>query len=435
MKANVLAAATIAMACSAACAWAANPFVDVPSDSWAYRSVAELANAGIIQGVDGQYFEGQRNITRYEAAEMVAKAMAHMDEASVEQRALISKLADEYADELNVLGVRISNLEQRVGHIAFSGDSRVRFQHSKDAGLRKDDSWDYRIRLRGMAQVNDRTTATLGISTGDISFGSNGAASEDSRIYADDVKVDYNFGSPYWNLSLGRTDAYVLGGEHAYGYQYGDVFDRAELTYQHDHFAVTGGYGKFKEGDIAGNSELTLDGVKTGYGQVEGFFGNGSAAGVYYNTFSTARGSHETAAAQYDVDDLWGAYVNLNAGSKWNILANYESISRDASENSVKDPHVWIGKLTYGSVSEEKQGSWDAWLEYIDAEKGALIGGATNSWRDDSVLNGVTSWGIGVDYALGQNVVLTMGQTFGTKGKNGLKNPSEFTDVEINFFF
>ena len=91
--------------------------------------------------------------------------------------------------------------------------------------------------------------------------------------------------------------------------------------------------------------------------------------------------------------------------------------------------------MTYGAVSEAQKGSWDAWLEYIDAEKGALIGGATNSWRDDSVLNGVTSWGVGFDYAVEKNVVLTVGQTFGTEGKNGLKDPDEFTDVELNFFF
>ena len=79
------------------------------------KSVVELADAGIIQGVDGSYFQGERNITRYEAAEMVAKAMAHMDKASVEQRALINKLADEYADELNNLGVRVSALENPRG--------------------------------------------------------------------------------------------------------------------------------------------------------------------------------------------------------------------------------------------------------------------------------------------------------------------------------
>ena len=224
------------MAVGAACAFAANPFVDVPSDSWAYKSVVELADAGIIQGVDGSYFQGERNITRYEAAEMVAKAMAHMDKASVEQRALINKLADEYADELNNLGVRVSALENRVGNVKLSGDARIRFQHQSagesngqtGAGYKNDSSWDYRVRVRANAKVNDRTTVTYGISTDDINFADNGAASDNGNIFTDDAKVDYNFGGDHWNLSVGRTDTYVLGGENAYGFQYGDVFDRAE---------------------------------------------------------------------------------------------------------------------------------------------------------------------------------------------------------------
>lgn len=125
MKKQVVCTLTVALAVTSLSALAANPFVDVPSDSWAYKSVVELADAGIIQGVDGQYFQGNRNITRYEAAEMVAKAMAHMDKASVEQRALINKLADEYADELNNLGVRVTNLENRVGNTRVFGDAFV----------------------------------------------------------------------------------------------------------------------------------------------------------------------------------------------------------------------------------------------------------------------------------------------------------------------
>ena len=232
MKAKVLAALAATMAVSATCAFAANPFVDVPTDSWAYKSVVELADAGIIQGVDGEYFQGQRNITRYEAAEMVAKAMAHMDKASVEQRALINKLADEYADELNNLGVRVSNLENKVGNIKFTGDARLRYRYQNDSTKQNDKSWDYRIRLRGQAQVNDRTKVTVGLSTDNQNFGSNGATSttnEDGDVFADIIKVDYNFGSPNWNLSLGRDAAYVLGGARSYGYQYGSVFDRAEL--------------------------------------------------------------------------------------------------------------------------------------------------------------------------------------------------------------
>ena len=434
------------MAVGAACAFAANPFVDVPSDSWAYKSVVELADAGIIQGVDGSYFQGERNITRYEAAEMVAKAMAHMDKASVEQRALINKLADEYADELNNLGVRVSALENRVGNVKLSGDARIRFQHQDTSsetstGYKKDASWDYRVRVRANAKVNDRTTVTYGISTDDINFADNGAASDNGNIFTDDAKVDYNFGGDHWNLSVGRTDTYILGGENAYGFQYGDVFDRAELKYTNDHFAATAGYGKFKAGDIAGTDDM--DGVKTGYGELEGFFGGGraagSAVGVYYNDFTVAGGEgSEQLGDGFRADDLWGAYASLNFG-KWNALANYEKINSNNSylrAGDTKDPEVWIGKLTYGSADSDARGSWDAWVEYINSDKGALLGGATNSWRDDSVLDNVNSWGVGIDYTLAKNVILTAAQTFGTQTKHGnAADPDEFTDVEINFLF
>ncbi|WP_440339801.1 S-layer homology domain-containing protein [Megasphaera sp.] len=435
MKKKIVTSLTAMMAVGAACAFAANPFVDVPTDSWAYKSVVELADAGIIQGVDGSYFQGERNITRYEAAEMVAKAMAHMDKASVEQRALINKLADEYADELNNLGVRVSALENRVGNVKLSGDARIRFQHqdtSSEAstGYKKDASWDYRVRVRANAKVNDRTTVTYGISTDDINFADNGAASDNGNIFTDDAKVDYNFGGDHWNLSVGRTDTYVLGGENAYGFQYGDVFDRAELKYTNDHFAATAGYGKFKAGDTVEDAAVEgngLLGVKTGYGELEGFFGGGraagSAVGVYYNDFNGING--------FKADDLWGAYASLNFG-KWNALANYEKINNDVTN----DPEVWIGKLTYGSADSDARGSWDAWVEYINSDKGALLGGATNSWRDDSVLDNVKSWGVGIDYTLAKNVILTAAQTFGTQTKHGnAADPDEFTDVEINFLF
>ena len=433
MKTKVLAALVATMAVGATCAFAANPFVDVPSDSWAYKSVVELADAGIIQGVDGSYFQGGRNITRYEAAEMVAKAMAHMDKASVEQRALINKLADEYAAELNNLGVRVAALENKVGNVKLTGDARIRYQHQSDNDdYKNDNSWDYRVRLRGNAQVNDRTTVTYGISTNDMNFGDNDAASDGNKVFTDDAKVDYNVGS--WNFSVGRTDTYVLGGDNAYGYQYGDVFDRAEMKYATDKFAVTAGYGKFKEGEDWDTSASTdpvntLLGVKTGYGELEGFFGNGSAVGVYYNSFNKSNSSQ---GSKTMADDLWGAYASVNMGSKWNALANYERVNL-RGDNDNKD--VWIGKLTYGGADENVKGSWDAWVEYLDTDKGALLGGATNSWRDDSVLDGVRSWGVGVDYTLAKNVILTAAQSFGTNAKGNAKDPKEFTDVELNFLF
>ena len=428
MKAKVLAALAATMAVSATCAFAANPFVDVPTDSWAYKSVVELADAGVIQGVDGEYFQGQRNITRYEAAEMVAKAMAHMDKARVEQRALINKLADEYADELNNLGVRVSNLENKVGNVKFTGDARLRYLYQN--GVKEDDdSWQYRIRLRGTATVNDRTTATLGVTTNNQSFGDNGSAAEESDISPDIIKVDYNFGSPNWMLTLGRDTDWMLGGSNSYGYQYGDTIDLAQLKYNNGKFAATAAYGKLKEGmggffygqkANAEKREVEVDGVKMAYGELEGFFGNGSAAGVYYANFN---GDNVADADDliFNGDDLWGAYASVNFGSKWNVLANYEHVNLlDKTKYSEDDSaDVWIGKLTYGKASMAQPKSWDIWVEYIDAEDGAFLGGSTNSWRFGNYMDNLTSWGAGIDYVFAKNAMFSVMQSFATDTKDG----------------
>ena len=444
MKSKVLAALVATMAVGATCAFAANPFVDVPSDSWAYKSVVELADAGIIQGVDGQYFQGNRNITRYEAAEMVAKAMAHMDKASVEQRALINKLADEYADELNNLGVRVSNLENKVGNVKLSGDARLRYRYQNDVqnnkGKTDDSSWDYRVRLRATANVNDKTTVNYGFSTDNHSFADVDKASDsDNDVFTDIANVSTNFGN--FNATVGRYN-YVMG--NGYGYNYGDTFDGAQLKYNNGKFAATAGYGKFKEGTDAFNglkeddalyySAGNLLGTKTGYGELEGFFGNGSAVGVYYNSFNKSGSSAE---AKTIADDLWGAYASVNFGSKWNALANYENISLNGKTAVTKDDsaNVWIGKLTYGKSSLATPKSWDAWVEYLNAEDGAFLGGSTNSWRFGQMDN-IESWGAGVDYTFAKNAQFQVMQSFATSTKDGdAKDPEEQTRAQFVFAF
>jgi hypothetical protein len=53
-----------------------------------------LAAAGIVNGYPDGTFKGQNDITRYEMAQMVAKAMANQDRANAEQQAMINRLSD-----------------------------------------------------------------------------------------------------------------------------------------------------------------------------------------------------------------------------------------------------------------------------------------------------------------------------------------------------
>ena len=411
-----LIASLVATMAVGATAFAANPFVDVPADSWAYNSVVELANSGIIQGVDGVHFQGERNITRYEAAEIVAKAMAHEDRANAEQRALINRLADEFSDELNNLGVRVSNLEDRVGNVKLTGDARIRYMHQKDAGQKNDNSGQFRGRLRANAMINDRATAVLGVNYVN-KFSNNTPASEPSdskdKFYVDRAYVDYKLGGDKnWDVMVGRYD-YELGNNS--GLLYGEAFDGAQLKYENDKFAATAGYGKFKEGE--------LNNTKTGYGELEGFFGGGSAAGsrigVYYNDFSD-NGPEDV--------DLWGAYTSINFAKNWNF--NFEGYR---VKNDSEHANAYIGKLKYGKAMFAQPKSWDIWVDYINAASGTADDGATGNWRNN--VDDTKSWGVGADYTFAKNAQFQVFQTFNSKVKSTDKDRDELTRAQFVFVF
>ena len=460
MKKSLVSALTTALVVGAASTTfaAANPFSDVPSGHWAYDAVAQLAQDGVIDGYGDNTFQGDKNITRYEMAQMVAKAMAKSNTSKVSgaDQALVEKLKAEFSDELNNLGVRVSALENKVGNVKLTGDARIRYRY-QDGSKENDNSWDYRVRLRANAQVNDRTKVQLGVSTDSHSFADNGTASngktqEDKDIFVDLANVDYNFGGNNWDLLVGRYN-YKMGGDRSYGFLFGDTFDGAQLKYQNDKFAATAGYGKFKAGDIAGYTyttkdkdgkdvEASMDGVKTGYGELEGFFGGGrtagSAIGVYYNDFTVAGSdAKEVARDSFAFDDAWGAYGSLNLG-KWNLLANYEKYN--STNSSDNDPEVWVGKLTYGAANFATPKSWDAWVEYLNADQGFADAkgnfvGSTDGWRADSLLNNVKSWGVGVDYTFAKNAQFQVMQSFASSAKDGNADPGEETRAQFVFVF
>ena len=133
MKKTLVSALTTALVVGAASTTfaAANPFEDVPADHWAYDAVAQLAADGVIEGYGDGTYRGDQEITRYEMAQMIARAMAK----GGGDKALIDKLAAEFADELNNLGVRVSALEKKVDNVKWQGTVRYRYwneRHNKD---------------------------------------------------------------------------------------------------------------------------------------------------------------------------------------------------------------------------------------------------------------------------------------------------------------
>ena len=138
---------------------AANPFADVPADHWAYDAVAQLVQDGVVNGysADGT-FKGDQSMSRYEMAQIVAKAMAKSDAADNNNKALIEKLSAEFSDELANLGVRVANLEAKTdnvdkdgNHNSFENDLRSRIWVTGQIN----DDWSYTGMIENTQDFDD----------------------------------------------------------------------------------------------------------------------------------------------------------------------------------------------------------------------------------------------------------------------------------------
>ena len=160
---NIVFVSAIAMSVSGTTFAAQNPFSDVPAGHWAYDAVTQLAADGIIEGYgDGTYL-GNRNITRYEMAQMIAKAMAKNPIGTDRSRDWNLKiLAAEFEEELNNLGVRVSNLEKYADKIQWKGEMRYTYTSQRyeqaNGSTRKTNNDTLLMRFEPKAEVNDHWT-------------------------------------------------------------------------------------------------------------------------------------------------------------------------------------------------------------------------------------------------------------------------------------
>lgn len=161
MKHAFLKAAIAAcFACAAVTVSAANPFTDVSADDWAYQAVASLSDEGVIDGYPDGTFRGDKHVTRYEIAQIVARLMAKEDTLNASQKETLAKLSSQYANELKDLGVRIAELEKKRGATDLITELRVqsidRYDDVFKGNVQKHNEISTRVRLNTITPVNDR---------------------------------------------------------------------------------------------------------------------------------------------------------------------------------------------------------------------------------------------------------------------------------------
>lgn len=117
---------TAAFSFAAAAAMAANPFIDVPANHWAYDAISSLNEKGIVIGYPGDTFKGDKPVTRYHLAMIVSRMLAKLDQGEIggaqsvltrKDLKTLEKLTVEFADELALLGVKTSALEEDMNYV------------------------------------------------------------------------------------------------------------------------------------------------------------------------------------------------------------------------------------------------------------------------------------------------------------------------------
>ena len=415
---KILALAAIAALTAGVSAYAANPFSDVTPDDWAYQAVSDLSDQGVVEGYPDGTFKGERNMTRYELAQIIARLMAKEDQLNAEQRATLDKLAGEYADELANLGVRVGNLEKKVGNIYWSGDARMRYRdNSVD-----NDTWDGRMRINVKGQVNDTTTVN-GRLTYNMNFKD---STKDSGVYMDTLNVKHQFGD--FAVTLGR---YANNFGNEYSWRFGDShnFDGAELSYAKDAFNAKVGFGQW-DTDYTVDQKAAMDDQDAFYAKA-GYDFNFAKLGVDYVKF---QGNNTAKQSFSGNDELLGVDLSIPFAQKWAVLGEYV---KNTNTQFSKDD-AWNAGISYGVANWKKPGTFNINVMYNDIG-GATYFGGTGIGTDmlGNLKDGnkeLKFWNIGTDVTLAKNVQLHGEYAFDADLTNS-EDPDDAWTVSLNYKF
>ena len=377
MKKSLVLAMAMALGVTAS-AYAANPFSDVPAGHWAYDAVNKLAAAGVVDGYPDGTYGGDKLMTRYEMAQIVAKAMA--------KGANVDKLAAEFADELDSLGVRVANLEKKADNVKITGQAR--FSYKDVDGDVDGDNAALRTRLWVNGQVNEDWTYTGMFENTQTFHGMDSTGKDDLGTHGDD-KVELK--RAYLEGRLGGLD-------------------------------VTA--GRWNEVTFTGNVlDTNIDGVKVSYGDKVKVFGmaakGASGDNVGYLNLSEDRLYIAGVTADMGAVDAYAAYFKTDADDEkeiWNVGASYNfapdftlaaEYMRGDKDYYNTDKDGWWADLAWKGASADEPGSYGLHVGYFDQSANAYLTPTTDGFYADTLIfeQGYKGWNVGASYAVAKNIV------------------------------
>ena len=365
MKKSLVLAMAMALGVTAS-AYAANPFSDVPVGHWAYDAVNKLAAEGVVDGYPDGTYGGDKLMTRYEMAQIVAKAMA--------KGANVDKLAAEFADELDSLGVRVANLEKKADNVKVTGEIRYSYR-DVDGDVNGNESV-LRSRLWVNGQINEDWSYT-GMFENNQDFGNE----------TGDDEID--FARAYVEGRVGGLD--VVAGRYNEVTFSGNILDAnldmAKVSYG-DKIKVSAAAGKaYDSVEVDEEAGKLLDSDDRIYiGSIEAALGDVDAYVAYFKTNS-------------DMDkEIWNVGASYGFGD-FTLSAEYMRGDKEYY-NAGKDG--WWADLAWKGAEADQPGSYGIHAGYYDQSPSAYIMPTTDAEYFD---DGYKGWNVGVSYTFAKNIV------------------------------
>ena len=382
MKKSLVLAMAMALGVTAS-AYAANPFSDVPAGHWAYDAVNKLAAEGVVDGYPDGTYGGDKLMTRYEMAQIVAKAMA--------KGANVDKLAAEFADELDSLGVRVANLAKKADNVKITGQIRMSYRSNDEKVGDSNNSGRLRTRLFLNGQINEDWSYTGRFENNQYFTNS------DKPKNGEDDDIDLNWA--YVSGPIGGVHADL--GRQNLKLHTGNVvdaeFDGAKLAYG-DTVKLTGFVGKGENDDVTELSEDRL----------------------YVADLSAKLGVVDAYVSYYKVDnklnqDIYNVGAALPIAKDLKLSAEWMYGSSDEDEDM--DNNGWVAGLAYKGAKASKVGSWGVYANYYDLPGMTYLdntndgyNGVMNDWKytefgNDEVTDGFKGFEVGANVTLAKNIV------------------------------
>ena len=327
----------------------------------------------------------------HRSLQIVAKAMAN--------GANVDKLAAEFADELDSLGVRVANLEKKADNVKITGQVRLSYRDADDKGH----EGRLRTRLFVNGAINEDWTYTGRFENNQYFDGKDADGVSYGNKGEDDVKFN-------WAYVTGRVGGVKMEAGRQ-DFTYTDVVDvrgdGVKLAYGDD-VKLTGWAFKGSEDldmdEVDEKTKLAIsEGDRVYVAGVEAGFGAVDTAVRYYRADTVADNEIVEVALSGEVAE------NLTLRGSWfNGTINNTAEAKVNNDNA--DTNGWLVGLAYGGAKASEVGSWGVYANYSDRPYATYLlptnfSGYAVKPNDLVAGDGYKGYEAGVNVTLAKNIV------------------------------